>query len=146
VTDSAPILIVEDSAEDFETTLRSFKKSGIKNPIFHCETGDEALDFLNHRGSYADATKAPRPGIILLDLNMPGTDGREILKFIKTEKATRTIPVVVLTTSNDNTDVRRCYEDGANSYIQKPVNLEKLVQAIACLKKYWFEIVILPEN
>ena len=77
-----PILIVEDSPEDYEATVRAFKKSGLANPIFHCKDGDEALDFLFNRGEYADPAKAPRPGIILLDLNLPGTDGREVLSEI----------------------------------------------------------------
>src|SRR3954452_2334331 len=80
-----PILLVEDSPEDFETTERAFRRSGLKNPIFRCADGDEALDFLYRRGRYSGPQQAPRPGVILLDLNLPGTDGREVLNEIKTD-------------------------------------------------------------
>src|SRR3954454_21049656 len=80
-----PILLVEDSPEDFETTERAFRRSGLKNPIYRCADGDEALDFLHRRGQYADPHKSPRPGVILLDLNLPGTDGREVLSDIKND-------------------------------------------------------------
>ena len=142
---SQPILIVEDSPEDFETTMRAFKKSHLNNPIFRCDNGDDALDFLFHRGNYKDKDKAPRPGIILLDLNIPGTDGREVLKEIKNNSETKKIPVIILTTSEDKLDIEKCYQQGANSYMQKPVNLNKFVESIERLKEYWFEIMILPE-
>jgi len=142
---SQPILIVEDSPEDFETTMRAFKKSHLSNPVFRCDNGDNALDFLFHRGDYKDKDKAPRPGIILLDLNIPGTDGREVLKEIKNNPETKKIPVIILTTSEDKLDIEKCYQEGANSYMQKPVNLNKFVESIERLKEYWFEIMILPE-
>ena len=140
---SQPILLVEDSPEDYETTERAFRRSGLKNPIFRCSDGDDALDFLFRRGSYADA---PRPGVVLLDLNLPGTDGREVLAQVKGDPRLRTIPVVVLTTSADERDVESCYRAGANSYIQKPVSLESFLRAIQVLKSYWFEIVLLPRS
>ena len=107
---SQPILLVEDSPEDFETTQRAFRRSGLKNPIFRCSDGDDALDFLFRRGSYADV---PRPGVILLDLNLPGTDGREVLAEIKADPQLRQIPVIVLTTSSDDRDISACYSAGA---------------------------------
>jgi CheY-like chemotaxis protein len=137
-----PILLVEDSPEDFETTQRAFRRSGLKNPIFRCADGDEALDFLFRRGRHADA---PQPGVILLDLNLPGTDGREVLSEIKADPELKQIPVIVLTTSSDDRDVAACYKAGANSYIQKPVDLEGFMQAIERLNDYWFEVVILPK-
>jgi CheY-like chemotaxis protein len=137
-----PILLVEDSPEDFETTERAFRRSGLKNPIFRCSDGDEALEFLFRRGAHADA---PRPGVILLDLNLPGTDGREVLAEIKADASLRQIPVVVLTTSADTRDVEACYQAGASSYIQKPVDLEGFMRAIERLNGYWFEVVILPK-
>jgi two-component system, response regulator len=137
-----PILLVEDSPEDFETTERAFRKSGLKNPIIRCSDGDEALDFLFRRGSFADA---PRPGVVLLDLNLPGTDGREVLTEIKADPQLKQIPVIVLTTSNDERDVSACYQAGASSYIQKPVDLEGFMKAIERLNDYWFEVVILPK-
>jgi CheY-like chemotaxis protein len=138
-----PILLVEDSPEDFETTQRAFRRSGLKNPILRCADGDEALDFLFHRGSHADA---PRPGVILLDLNLPGTDGREVLAEIKGDAELKQIPVIVLTTSSDDRDVQACYQAGASSYIQKPVDVEGFMRAIERLNDYWFEVVILPKG
>ena len=141
---SQPILLVEDSPEDFETTERAFRRSGLKNPIYRCADGDEALDFLHRRGRYAEPDKAPRPGVILLDLNLPGTDGREVLSEIKNDPDLKQIPVIVLTTSKDERDVEVCYRCGANSYIQKPVDLDGFMKAIERLNDYWFEVVILP--
>lgn len=145
-TPNQPILLVEDSPEDFEATVRAFKRSGLRNPIFRCEDGDGALDFLYRRGRYADPEQAPRPGVILLDLNLPGTDGREVLTEIKRDEGLRHIPVIVLTTSNDDRDVEACYQAGANSYIQKPVDMEGFLRAIERLKGYWFEVVVLPKG
>jgi CheY-like chemotaxis protein len=141
-----PILLVEDSPEDAEATLRSFKKSGVANPIYHCSDGDDALDYLHQRGRYAEIGSAPRPSVILLDLNMPGTDGREVLADIKQDEHLQKIPVVVLTTSSDERDIEKCYQIGANSYIRKPVDLEGFMRAIQLLKHYWFEIVVLPKE
>jgi len=138
-----PILLVEDSPEDFETTQRAFRRSGLKNPIYRCSDGDEAIDFLFRRGSHSDA---PRPGVILLDLNLPGTDGREVLSEIKANDDLKQIPVIVLTTSADERDVQACYQAGASSYIQKPVDVEGFMKAIERLNDYWFEVVILPKG
>ncbi len=138
------ILLVEDNPEDRETTIRAFKKSGISNPIHECEDGDETLDYLFRRGKYELPENSPRPGIILLDLNMPGTDGFEVLAQIKTDSKLRRIPIIVLTTSSDSRDIDKCYAAGANSYVQKPVNLASFIKAIERLKEYWLEISILP--
>ncbi|MFP4040448.1 MAG: response regulator [Desulfosudaceae bacterium] len=146
MTDHSSLLIVEDSPEDFEATVRVLRRSGLKNEIYRCKHGDDALDYLYRRGSYEDPEAAPRPGIILLDLNLPGTDGREVLETVKADHLLRSIPVVVLTTSGDERDIVRSYERGANSYIQKPVNLEGFVRAISMLKGYWFEITVLPKG
>jgi len=143
---SQPILVVEDSPEDWETTWRAFQRAGLRNPLLRCATGDEALDFLHRRGRYEDPDSAPRPGIILLDLNLPGTDGREVLHEIKAVESLRRIPVIVLTTSSDRRDIDACYRAGANSYIQKPVDLDGLMHAIQRLHDYWFEVVILPKE
>lgn len=142
---SQPILLVEDSPEDFETTERAFRRSGLKNPIYRCADGDDALDYLHRRGQYSDPVKAPRPGVILLDLNLPGTDGREVLSEIKQDPNLKQIPVIVLTTSKDERDIEVCYRCGANSYIQKPVDLDGFMKAIERLNDYWFEVVILPK-
>src|ERR671918_2637248 len=119
-----PILVTEHSPEDYETTERAFRRAGMRNELLHCTTGDEALDFLNRRGVYEDPERSPRPGIILLDLNLPGTDGREVLQEIKKSSRLARIPVIVLTTSSDERDIQACYRAGANSYVQKPVDLE----------------------
>jgi len=143
---SQPILLVEDSPEDFEATLRAFRKSGLKNTVLRCEDGDEALDYLHRRGEYADPASSPRPGVILLDLNLPGTDGRQVLNEIKNSERLRDIPVVVLTTSADERDITACYRAGANSYVQKPVDIDGFMKAIERLNGYWFEVVILPKG
>lgn len=113
------ILIVEDSPADYDVTYRALRKAGLANPIHRCETGDEALDFLFRQGVYAEEGKALRPGIILLDLNLPGTDGSEVLAKIKQTEDLRSILVIILTTSIDERDIERCYQAGANSYVQK---------------------------
>lgn len=141
-----PILIVEDSPEDFEAVIRAFKKSGFANPVFRCENGDDALDYMFRRGVYQDASLSPRPGLILLDLNLLGTDGREFLAEIKQDASLKKIPVIILTTSCGQTDIDECYEAGANSYICKPVNLSDLVDALQRLKDFWFGIVVFPKG
>lgn len=146
LSNSQPILLVEDTPEDAEATLRAFKKAGMANPIFHCTDGDDALDYLRQQGKYADPAKAPRPGMILLDLNMPGTDGREVLSEIKADESLRQIPVIVLTTSADERDIQSCYRDGANSYIQKPVDMKGFLESIQRLVDYWYHIVLLPKT
>ncbi|MBT3765481.1 MAG: response regulator [Rhodospirillaceae bacterium] len=139
------IMIVEDNPEDFETTLRAFRKSGVANKIVHCEDGDDALDYLYQRGDHADPETSPRPTVILLDLNLPGTDGREVLHDIKDNDSLKTIPVIVLTTSTDERDIEDCYSSGANSYMQKPVNLDGFMEAIQRLRDFWFKVVVLPK-
>jgi two-component system response regulator len=137
--ESQPILIVEDSEDDFEATKRAFSKANLVNPIEHASSGEAALEYLK-----SDTTV--KPGIILLDLNMPGLDGRMTLDIIKQNKTLKKIPVVILTTSDDERDVKACYELGANTYIQKPVDFDGLIQAIKQLKEYWFEIALLPKE
>ena len=138
------ILLVEDSPEDYEVTVRAFRKANLVNPVFRCQDGEEALDYLYQRGRYTDPEQAPRPGLILLDLNLPGTDGREVLAQVKSDAQLRTIPVIVLTTSADERDIEGCYRAGANSYIQKPVSLEAFLRSVQLLKSYWLEVAILP--
>lgn len=137
--ESQHILIVEDSADDFEATKRAFAKANLRNAITHVLSGEEALAHLRSN------TKT-RPGLILLDLNMPGLDGRKTLEIIKQTPDLKRIPVVVLTTSDDERDVRACYDLGANTFIQKPVDFDGLISAIKRLKEYWFEIALLPKE
>ena len=138
------ILLVEDSPEDYEATVRSLRKARLRNPIFRCKDGDAALDYLYQRGPYASPDAAPRPGIILLDLNLPGTDGREVLTVIKQDENLKTIPVIVLTTSSDERDIAACYKAGANSYVTKPVDLDGLFHALQRLQEFWLEVAVYP--
>jgi len=140
------ILIVEDNDDDFLAMVRAFKKAELFNPVQRCTNGDQALDYLLRRGEFSDPDKAPRPGIILLDLNLPGTDGRQVLRVVKADPDLKKIPVVVLTTSRARQDIEKCYADGANSYIQKPVDMAGFVRAITRLKEYWFEVALLPKE
>ncbi|MFK7974887.1 MAG: response regulator [Halioglobus sp.] len=146
VSKSQPILIVEDSDDDYEATDRALRHSGnLLNPLLRCRNGQEALDFVYRQGHY-NAENAPRPGLILLDLNMPGIDGREVLIRLKSDAELKDIPVIVLTTSSDERDIEECYKDGANTYITKPVELDGFFKAIERLKEYWLEIAILPKS
>ncbi len=140
------LLVVEDNNEDYEATRRAFREAGLRGGIHRCEDGDEALDYLHRRGEFADPETSPWPRIVLLDLSLPGTDGREVLRDIKADERLRTIPVVVLTTSNDKRDVRMCYRDGANSYMHKPVDVTAFFAAIQRLKEYWFEAAIVSRE
>lgn len=139
-----PILIVEDSFDDFYAVKRGLKRAGLANHFIHCKTGEQALDYLARRGQYADDESIVTPHMILLDLNMPGLGGLKTLEIIKSDTSLKNIPVIVLTTSDDPNDIDKCYASGANSYMQKPVNLEGFVQALKRLKDYWFEVVVLP--
>ena len=141
-----PILLVEDSPEDYIATLRALKRSGLTQPLVRAVDGDDALDYLYKRGKYGEEGASTRPAFILLDLNLPGTDGFEVLSEIKRDENLRRIPVAVLTTSADDQDVHRCYERGANSFIRKPVDLTEFVEAIECVHRYWTEVAILPNG
>jgi two-component system response regulator len=139
------IMCVEDSPEDVETIKRAFEKVGMINPFIHFDDGDEALDYLFRKGNYTNPEKSPRPNIILLDLNLPGTDGYEILSEVKNDDVLKKIPVIVLTTSSDERDIEKCFQAGANSYIIKPVSFDGFVDAIKKLKNYWFKISVIPD-
>ncbi|MBD2163370.1 response regulator [Calothrix membranacea FACHB-236] len=139
------MLIVEDSNEDFETIDRLIKRSRFFVPIHRCINGDQALAFLYRTGKYTNPETAPRPGMILLDLNLPGTDGREVLHRIKQDGNLKTIPVVVFTTSNNPKDIEDCYKYGVNSYIVKPINFAKLKLDVQMLVDYWLDLTTLPD-
>jgi len=142
----APILIVDDSDDDYDTTVRALQKNqDLKNPLRRCEDGREALDYLYRRGPYAPPADAPRPRLVLLDLNMPGLDGREVLSTVKNDPSLRPIPVIIMTNSNDESDIAACYEFGANTYIQKPMDWNGFFEATERLKAYWFETAALPK-
>ena len=141
------VMVIEDSPEDFEATRRALARGGLANPLVHCTTGDEALEYLFPAavdGTDRPSHATPQPGLILLDLNLPGTDGREVLARVKADAALRVVPVVVLTTSTDERDVAGCYRAGANSYIQKPVDLPGFRAAMKTLRDYWLDVVLLP--
>jgi CheY-like chemotaxis protein len=141
-----PILLVEDSPADCDAVMRAWQELEFPSPIYHCADGEEALDFLYHRGAYADSKDAPRPALILLDLNLPGTDGREVLEQVKQDEDLRSIPVIVFTTSLDDKDVEECYRAGANSYLHKPISVQGLLKALGRLKDFWLETAILPKG
>lgn len=141
-----PLLLIEDSDEDFEAFGRMLRKFSVINPVYRCADGDEALDFLYQTGVYANPDTAPRPAMILLDLNLPGTDGREVLEQIKQDKALQSIPVVVLTTSSNPRDVETCYQYGVSSYIIKPIDIKQLQRTVQSLIEYWLETVVLPSS
>ena len=140
------ILIVEDSDEDFAALSRAIAKSQFSNPIYRCEDGEEALDFLHHEAEYQDRTLAPRPAVIILDLNLPGIDGREILAEIKQDSELQSIPAIVFSTSSNSKDIESCYRQGIGGYIVKPMNFSKLQMLIETLLTYWFKAVELPET
>ena len=137
------ILMADDDDDDYMLTQKALKQSKLLNKLYRVRDGEELLDYLNRRGEYNDAEYS-RPGVILLDLNMPRKDGREALKEIKSDPALRDIPVVVFTTSKAEEDIYKTYQLGVNSFITKPVTFENLVQVIQALGTYWFEIVELP--
>ncbi|MBV9928111.1 MAG: response regulator [Acidobacteria bacterium] len=139
------ILIADDDADDRMMASEALEESRLANDLRFVEDGEELLDYLYHRGRFAAEDESPRPGLILLDLNMPRMDGREALREIKSDPALRSIPVVVLTTSKAEEDIYRTYDLGVNSFITKPVQFEGLVEVMRTLGKYWFEIVELPD-
>ena len=141
------ILLADDDEEDRELTRDALHDSKLANEMKCVVDGQDLMDYLRREGRYTDpAVDAPRPGIILLDLNMPKKDGREALAEIKADASLRQIPVVVLTTSNDEQDVLRSYDLGVNSFITKPVTFAGLVEALSTWSRYWFELVELPQN
>jgi CheY-like chemotaxis protein len=138
------ILMADDDADDRLLTKDALAECKTMGELRCVENGEELLDYLMRRGPYADPAKSPRPGLILLDLNMPKKDGRDALREIKLDPELKKIPVVVLTTSRADTDINRIYDLGANSFIAKPVSFESLVDVMKLLIRYWFEMVELP--
>lgn len=145
VPQTPTLLLVEDSNEDFEVFKRLLGRASLSISIQRCVTGDQALSFLCR----TENSKEPLPGLIVLDLNLPGTDGREVLHRIKQDEELRKIPVIVFTTSNNPQDIEVCYRYGVNSYVIKPINfvqLKKEIQTIVqTIVHYWFEVSTLPD-
>ncbi|MEP7164650.1 MAG: response regulator [Ferruginibacter sp.] len=144
---SVDVLMVEDNPDDAELTIRELRKHRMANNLFHVTDGEEALEFLFATGKYAgirDVSHPPR--LILLDIQMPKVNGIEVLERIKADERTRTTPVVMLTSSKEDPDIKRCYELGANSYIVKPVNFEGFAESIKNLGFYWLLLNQNPSN
>lgn len=139
------ILMADDDADDRMLTKDALEESRVLNELRFVEDGEELMEYLTRKGRYANADDSPRPGLILLDLNMPKKDGREALKEIKADPNLRRIPVVVMTTSKAEEDVFRSYDFGASSFITKPVTFDRLVELMRALGEYWVEFVELPD-
>jgi len=142
---SIVILMADDDDDDFLLTQKALKESKLLNTLIRVKDGEELIDYLCKRGDY-ESKETIRPGVILLDLNMPRKDGREALKEIKSNRDLQDIPVVVFTTSKAEEDIYRSYQLGVNSFITKPVTFENLMSVMQALGKYWFEIVQLPQK
>jgi CheY-like chemotaxis protein len=141
---SVIILMADDDEDDRLMAKEAFAEVKLLNDFHTVEDGEELMEYLHRKGRYADPKFSPRPGIILLDLNMPKKDGREALREIKADPSLRHIPIVVLTTSKAEEDILRSYDLGVNSFIIKPVTFDQLIDIMKTLTKYWFEIVELP--
>lgn len=140
------IVMADDDDDDYLLTKKALKESRLLNKLHRVKDGEELLDYLRHEGDYKDIAQSERPGIILLDLNMPRKDGREALKEIKSDPNLSSIPVVVFTTSKAEEDIYKSYQLGVNSFITKPVTFENLIQVMQALGTYWLEIVELPKS
>ncbi|NGM70005.1 response regulator [Natronolimnobius sp. AArcel1] len=140
-TDTAQILLVEDNPGDVRLTKEAFKQGRIENDLHVVSDGTEALDFLAQQNEYSDA---PRPDLILLDLNLPRTDGEEVLLELKADPQLRSIPVIVLTSSRAEEDIARSYELHANAYLTKPVDPDEFIETVRAFEEFWFSVVRLP--
>lgn len=140
------ILMADDDDDDILLTQKALQKGQFLNTLYCVKDGEELVDYLLHRGQYTDTEQYPRPGIILLDLNMPRKDGREALRYIKSHNDLRVIPTIVFTTSKAEEDIHYSYQSGANSFITKPTTFEILIEVMQTLEKYWLEIVKLPAS
>ena len=139
------LFVVEDSDEDFEVLQRILRRSyDFEILIRRCLDGDEALDFLHREGGYTQLESCWLPSLVLLDLNLPGSDGREVLRSIKQDERLKVIPVVIFTTSSNPKDIETCYQYGANSYLIKPMNTQQLKTSVRLFFDYWFKATQLP--
>ena len=143
---SFTILVADDDAEDRMLVAEAFAENQLAHSLRFVKDGEQLMDYLHHRGQYTDPESAPRPGLILLDLNMPRKDGRQALQEIKGDPALRQIPIVVLTTSRAEEDVFHSYDLGVSSFITKPVTFTALVELVKMLSMYWFGLVELPPD
>jgi CheY-like chemotaxis protein len=134
------VLLVEDNETDAELCIRALRKKNLANDLVWLKDGAEALDFIYAHGAYSDRDNADKPNLILLDLRMPKVDGVEVLKELKSDERTKTIPVIILTSSTENPDMEKCYRLGANSFVSKPVEFEAFADAAAKIGMYWLLI------
>ncbi len=144
MTKSATILLVEDNAMDVELIIDAFKEARLGNKIQVARNGKEALEFLFGKGKYADRKQYPLPDIVLLDLKMPGIDGHEVLKRIKVAEKLKRLPVIILTSSRDEGDRIMSYDNGANSYLVKPVSFDAFLEVVKKVSDYWFTLNVEP--
>lgn len=144
ISNAIVILMADDDPADVRLTQKALEECHLKNEFRHVPDGQELLDYLRRQGRYTDPASAPRPGLILLDLNMPGMDGRAALTALKADADLRRIPVVILSTSKADEDIARSYDLGANSFVSKPVTFDGLVDVVRTLDTYWFQLVALP--
>ncbi|MFD2521499.1 response regulator [Emticicia soli] len=143
---SIMILMADDDPDDRVMTKEALEENFLLNELRFVEDGAELMDYLKRRGKYSNPENSPRPGVILLDLNMPKKDGRECLREIKSDDELKSIPVIVLTTSKAEEDILRTYDLGVNSFVTKPVTFVELVEVMKNLGNYWFDIVQLPKT
>jgi len=135
------ILLVEDSPSDANLTIREFSRAKIANNLHWVENGEDAMNYLHRQGKFADA---PRPDLMLLDLNLPGMDGREVLAAVKADETLKRIPIVILTTSTDEEDVLRSYNLNANCYVTKPIDIYQFIHVVQLINEFWLAAVKLP--
>ncbi len=140
------ILLVEDDLGDILLTKLAFREAGFQNKLIVVGDGQQALDYIYHRGVYTDIEKYPRPDLILLDINMPKINGFEVLKIIKSDNDSKSIPVIMLTSSRSENDIAKCYQDGATSYISKPLDYKDFVETVKLFNFYWGETNRLPSK
>ena len=140
-----PLLVVEDNDADFVVLERLMTQMAVQNPVYRCTDGDEALDYMYREGDYQTPELAPRPGVVLLDLNLPGTDGREVLEHLKRDPKLYKIPVVIFTTSQNPLDIDFCYHHGANSYLIKPMDFNQLQTTVQTFVEYWLSANVQPQ-
>jgi CheY-like chemotaxis protein len=142
----SPLLVAEDSDEDFEVLELLMQQMKVRNPIHRCTNGDKVLDFIYQDGDHSQQRDLSRPSVILLDLNLPGTDGREVLEQLKQDQSFREIPIVVFTTSSNPRDIEFCYQNGANGYLIKPVDSDELERTVQAFVDYWLQANVPPTN
>ena len=143
---SPRILLVDDDEADQLSTKRAFNQTQMQCDLYITSNGQEALDYLYHQGIYQDLASSPRPDLILLDLNMPKLDGREVLAKIMADEQLKSIPIIVLTTSTQEEDILTSYQLGCSSYITKPIGVNKFMDIIEGILHYWFNIIALPKK